>query len=204
MRVGLALGDARVAQLRQDQADVADGALRTREGELQCRREAYYPDDAGLGMQLQRVTELVRQHARDLVRRAGPLHQAARQDDLAARYGKRVDERPVEQDDAHAHWLVGRRCGEPLGQPAERGLACRRLAHLAVLRHRGDNGASERRTRFLRHDARDRLGGVQVQEPHAADDGQDGGEDGEPGLQALPALARAGESRRTRQQEAGE
>ena len=50
--------------------------------------------------------------------------------------------------------LVGGRGGEALGEPVEGGAAGRRLARLAVLRHRGDDVRAERLARLLRHHAR--------------------------------------------------
>ena len=174
VRIGLALGDARVAQLRQDQADIADRAGRAREDELGGGGEAHGPDEAGLRMQLDRVAELVRQHAGDFVGRARRLHEAARQDDLAAGHGEGVDQPPVEQHHPHLHGLARCRRGEALGEPVERGAARRRLAGLVVLGEGSDDIPPEHLARLLRHAPRHGLGGIQLEEPCARGDGEHG------------------------------
>ncbi len=204
VHIGLALGNARIAQLGQHEADIANRACRPREDELGGGGQAHGPDEAGLRMQLERVTELVRQHAGDLIGRARRLHQAARQDDVAAGHRERVDQPPVEQHHPHRHGAARCRCGEALGEPIESGATGRRLAGLVVLGKRGDEIPPEHLARLLRHAPRHGLRRVQLEKPCAHGDGEHHAHRGQAGPERPPALTCGGERGGAAQELAGE
>ena len=197
MRVGLALGHARVAQLGQQQADVGGRARRAGEDQLGRGCQPHGPHQPGLGMQLERVADLVGQHAGHLVGRTGLLHQAARHDDLAAGRGEGVDEAPVDHHHAHRRGVVRRRRREALGEAVERDAAGRAFALLHVAGELGDDAAAHGLARLLRQHAGDGLRRVQLEEPHGGDDrGHDrDGRDARP--QTEQALARRRQAARS-------
>jgi hypothetical protein len=154
-------------------------------------------------VELDGVAELVCQHAGDLIGRARPLHEAARQDDLAARHREGIDQRPVEQHHPHLHGTA--RCrGEAPGEPIERGSARRRLADLVILGDAGDEIPPEHLARVLRHEPGHGLRRVQLEEPEAHGNGHNRSHRRQAGPQTAPALARGGESGRPAQELAGE
>ena len=204
MLVGLALGHARVAQVREQHAQIGDGARRAREDELRGGGIAHGADQAGLGMQLDGVAELVGQHAGHLVGGARRIDEPARQDDLPARHGKAVDQVPVEHHDADRHALLGRRRGQTLGELVEGRAARRRLAGLAVAGDAADDLAPDRLARLLGHDARHGLGRMQLEPPGGQADGEQGRDGGKRRPRGAPALARGGERRHLAQQLGGE
>src|SRR5262245_25523328 len=63
MRIGLTLGHARVAELHEHEADVGERAAAAAQHQLRRSAEPDCADNAGLGMQLEAVPHLVRQHA---------------------------------------------------------------------------------------------------------------------------------------------
>jgi hypothetical protein len=171
VRICLTLGDARIAKLRQQQADVGSGAGRSGEDKLRSGCQSHGAHQAGLGMEFERMADFMSEHARHFVRGIRLLHQPARHDDLPAGRGERIDEGPIDHQDPHGYGIVGS-CGcEPAGETVERDAAGRAFALLHAAGELGNDTAPHGLARLLRQHAGDGLRWVQIEEPHAGDDG---------------------------------
>ena len=126
----------------------------------------------GLGMQLDGVAELVRQHAGDLVGGGGLLHQAFGQDQLTARDRERIFDIPVDHDHAHRHGRVGCLVHEALGQVVEGRAPGPSLALPHAARQRDDDVAPHAFAQVLRHQPRSGLQRLIIEVPDGADDGR--------------------------------
>jgi hypothetical protein len=63
-------------------------------------------------MTLENMLNLVGQHAGQLFGAVGEIEQAPKQDDIAARRGKRIDHGVIHHKEPYAVWLAWQRCGE--------------------------------------------------------------------------------------------